>query len=116
MIEKLVGTLMMSRTFAHLAHLKTASYAKHIALNEFYDAIIDMADGIAEVAQGKHGKLDFPYIDMKGNTSDPIAGLESHLVMVTNLGKKCEDRALGNIIDDVLVCYSSTLYKLKELD
>lgn len=116
LIEKLVGTLMMSRTYAHLAHLKTSSYAKHVALDEFYSSIIDMVDSVAEVAQGKYGKLDFPYLPMKGDVADPINGLESHLVSITNIGKKCEDRALSAILDDILVTYSTALYKLKELD
>ena len=41
-----VGALFLARDVAHSVHLNTRSYAKHKALNEFYDEIIDLADGL----------------------------------------------------------------------
>lgn len=114
-IAKLIGVLFMSRTAAHMSHLKTGSYSKHKALNSFYDDIVDLADDIAEVAQGKFGKLDIPYIELKGDIEDPVSMLESHLVMVENLGKKCEIGALKNIFDEIQALYLSTIYKCREL-
>ena len=38
-----VGTLFLARDVAHSVHLNTRSFAKHMALNEFYDAIVDLA-------------------------------------------------------------------------
>ena len=58
MVNKLVGIMMMSRTMAHKAHLKTGSYAKHVALKEFYEEIVEELDEIAEAYQGKYGLLD----------------------------------------------------------
>jgi DNA-binding ferritin-like protein len=58
MFEKLVSTLMASRDQAHVFHWQTAgpgSYAAHIALNAYYDAIPDMIDALVESYQGKHG-------------------------------------------------------------
>ena len=43
-----VGTLFLARDVAHSVHLNTRSYAKHVALNEFYDSIVDLADKFAE--------------------------------------------------------------------
>jgi DNA-binding ferritin-like protein len=59
MIAELVMRLFHARTAAHVMHLQTTSYAKHKALNEFYDAIVDFADSIAEGYQGEHGMIDF---------------------------------------------------------
>ena len=108
--------MFMSRTYAHMAHLKTASFAKHKALNEFYDEIVELADDLAEAAQGRYGKLDIEFVDMKGDVDDPIAGIQSHASMIDNLAKKCEEQWIGNIFQEIQALYYSTLYKLKELD
>ena len=52
-----VGTLFLARDVTHSVHLNTRSYAKHVALNEFYDAIVDLADKFAEAYQGRHGLI-----------------------------------------------------------
>ena len=52
-----VGILFLGRDVAHSVHLNTRSYAKHKALQKFYDNIIDLADHFAEVYQGKHGLI-----------------------------------------------------------
>jgi DNA-binding ferritin-like protein len=51
----LVAELLNASVLTHKLHLKvsgTGSYAQHIALNEFYDAIKDGADSLAEQYQG----------------------------------------------------------------
>ena len=118
-LAKIIGFLFMSRTAAHMSHLQVtgpASFARHKALNEFYDEIVDMTDSLAETAQGKFGILDIPYMDLKGDVSDPIGLMETHLTMVENLGKKCENRALQNIFDEIVALYMKTLYLLKNLE
>jgi len=115
LIAKMVGIMFMSRTYAHMAHLKTPSFARHMALGGFYDGIVDLADSIAETAQGTWGKLDIPYIEMKGSVDDPVGALQTHLTMLENLGKKCEEPYLENIFQEIQALYYSTLYKLKEL-
>lgn len=115
LIAKAVGIMFMSRTYAHLAHLKTGSYAKHMALGGFYDCLPGLADSLAEGAMGKWGKFDIPYVEMKGDVNDPIAGLQSHLTMIENLQRRCEEPWLDNIFQEVQALYYSTLYKLKEL-
>ena len=60
MIEKLVSTLMASRDQAHIFHWQTTgpgSFAAHLALNAYYDAIPGMVDALVEAHQGKHGIL-----------------------------------------------------------
>ena len=113
---KIIGHMFMSRTYAHMAHLKTSSSAKHKALNKFYDEIVDLADTLAEAVQGKYGKLDIPYIELKGDVEDPIDGLEVHITMLENLSKKCELEWVKNIFQEIQALYYSTLYKLKHLD
>jgi DNA-binding ferritin-like protein len=58
MFEKLISTLLESRTQAHIFHWQTTgpgSYAAHIALQGYYDALPDMIDTLVETYQGKHG-------------------------------------------------------------
>lgn len=116
LIGKMVGILFMSRDYAHRAHLATPSFAKHKALNELYDGVVDLADDLAEAAQGKFGILDIAVIPLKGDIEDPIAAIESHVTMIDNLAKKCEVDYLSNIIQEIQKLYYSTLYKLKALD
>jgi len=114
-LAKMIGLLFMSRTYSHMAHLKTASYSKHKALKGFYEDIVDLADGLAEAVQGLHGKLDIPFMDMKGDVNDPIAGLTAHVQMIDNLSKKCGEDWIDNIVQEIQKLYRSTLYKLREL-
>ncbi len=58
MFEKLISTLLESRTQAHIFHWQTAgpgSYAMHIALQSYYEPLTDMIDSLVETYQGKHG-------------------------------------------------------------
>jgi DNA-binding ferritin-like protein len=58
MFEKLISTLLESRTQAHIFHWQTTgpgSYAAHIALQGYYDALPDMIDTLVETYQGKYG-------------------------------------------------------------
>ena len=55
--------LMQSRTQAHIYHLQTTSYAKHIALNSYYENIVDLIDLLSESYQGKYGILQNLSVD-----------------------------------------------------
>ena len=114
-IAEMIGILFMSRTYTHMAHLKTPSYSKHMALNELYEGIVGLADSLAEAAQGKFGKLDIPTIAVKGNVEDPIRAIEDHIAMLEKLGKGCEESFLENIFQEIQALYYSKLYKLREL-
>lgn len=114
-VAELIGLLFMSRTYAHMAHLKTGSYAEHKALDDFYSGIVDLADSLAEVAQGKFGKLDVPAISVNGSVDKPARILEIHMEQVLKLGMSCSSGAMKNIVDEIEALYLSTLYKLREL-
>ena len=116
MISKMIAVMLMSNTFARIAHLKTPSYAKHKALNEFYDEIVELQDRFAEVAQGMFGKLDIEYVKMVGNTEDPVDGLAKHLELLHGYAKGCENGALRAIYDEVEALYKETNYLMKELN
>lgn len=112
----IIGILFMSRTYAHIAHLKTGSFAKHKALNEFYDAVVDIADSLAEASQGLYGKLDIPYLNMIGKIEDPIGGITSQLKAIEKLIGSCDEDYIENILQEVQALYRKTLYLLVNLD
>jgi DNA-binding ferritin-like protein len=112
-----VGTLFLARDVAHSVHLSTRSFAKHSALNTFYDEVVELADKFAEAYQGRHGLVG-PITMMSAKSSNIVAFLEESLADIEEMRYKvCEksDTALQNIIDEIVGLYLSTLYKLKFL-
>jgi len=114
-INELISVLFLSREITHREHLNTDSYAAHVALGDFYEGVITLADTLAEAYQGKTGKRigDIPYY------GSPIKG--EILVVMKKLLKKIEeeranclpdDSTIQNIIDEVISLYLSTIYKL----
>lgn len=114
-IAKAIGIMFMSRTYAHMAHLKTKSYATHKALDEFYNEIIDAADELIEAAQGQYGILDVPFVNISGSVNDPIGGLQGHLKQLDMAMENCDEDYLMNIYQEITKLYRSTLYKLVNL-
>jgi hypothetical protein len=117
MVGKLIGILFLSREVAHREHLKTSKYEHHMALNSFYDDIVEAADSIAEAYQGRNGIIkDIPYLD---NTPGEIVKvLELHLSMIEKMRYTVIDKndtALQSLVDVAIAIYLSTLYKLKFL-
>jgi len=56
-MNEYIGLLLHSRTQAHVYHLQTTSYSSHIALQEYYEAIVPLVDEVVEAYQGKYGIL-----------------------------------------------------------
>jgi DNA-binding ferritin-like protein len=57
MFEKLISTLMASRDQAHIFHWQTTgpgSFAAHMTLGAYYEAVPDLVDALVEAYQGKH--------------------------------------------------------------
>ena len=115
-MEEIIGLLFYARTVTHIEHLKTKSYAQHVALNTFYDEVIDLADSLAEAYQGDRGLLGpIPqYAKIPDYAIDVF--LEKQMKTIEELRKQGNYRsAIQNIIDEVVGLYLSTLYKLRNL-
>lgn len=116
MIGELVMRLFHARTNAHVLHLGTTSYAKHKALNEFYDGITDFADSIAEMVQDEK-LLVMPSVRY-APVDDPVklvAGLRDWLRENRYDAVSPEETEVQNVIDEAIGLCRSTLYKLKFL-
>lgn len=113
-----VGMLFLARDVAHSAHLNTRSYAKHIALNEFYDGVIDLADKFAEAYQGKYGLIGPISLMSAKKTNNVVEFLEGQVDDLMEVRYKVVDKdciPIQNIIDEIFGLYYATLYKLKFL-
>ena len=113
-----VGTLFLARDVAHSVHLNTRSFAKHSALNSFYDEIVELADKFAEAYQGRHGLIGPISLMSAKKTTNIVEFLEDSLVDIEKMRYEVvekTDTALQNIIDEIVGLYLSTLYKLKFL-
>ena len=113
-----VGELFLARDVAHSVHLNTRSFSKHMALNSFYDEVIELADKFAEAYQGRHGLIGPVTLKSARKTTNIVEFLKDSLAEVeATRYKACEktDTALQNIIDEIVGLYLSTLYKLQFL-
>lgn len=113
-----VGMFFLARDVTHSVHLNTRSYAKHVALNEFYDAIVDLADKFAEAYQGKYGLIGPIALMSAKKTSNVIEFLQDQADEIEKVRYDVVDKEctpLQNIIDEIMGQYYSTLYKLKFL-
>lgn len=119
MIEELVGRVFATRNAAHLAHWAAkgpGSYAKHVALDGFYNELIDKIDTIVEMYQGAHGLIG----DVILPKVDPTK-IVQHIAEEATWIADCRDDiaedvdAIKNQIDDLVGHYLTSLYKLKNL-
>lgn len=113
-----IGILFLARDVTHSVHLGTRSFAKHSALNSFYDGVVDLADKFAEAYQGRHGLIGPVSLMGAKKTGNVIEFLEDSLKTIEDCRYEvCEktDTPLQNIIDEIVGLYLSTLYKLKFL-
>lgn len=113
-----VGTLFLARDVAHSVHLNTRSFSKHMALNEFYAAIVDLADKFAEAYQGRHGMIGPITLMTAKKTGNILEFLQDSLADIEKSRYEvCEksDSALQNIIDEIVGLFLQVIYKLKFL-
>ena len=123
MFEKLISTLMASRDQAHIFHWQVTgdgSFSMHMALNAYYDAIPDLADGLVESYQGKHGIVkgytpaeQFDEFN-SGNVLKYFKGLAMFVERAYDK-LDAKDTYILNQIDNVKELIYSTIYKLENL-
>ena len=116
MIEELVSRTFAARDVAHREHLRTRSYAEHVALGDFYTTVIEQIDSIVEAYQGKFGMIG----DYQVETS-PIVNITTWLMAEMDWIEVNRDAlangatSIQNLIDGLLETYQRTIYKLTYL-
>jgi hypothetical protein len=113
-----IGQLFLARDVTHSVHLNTRSYAKHKALQKFYEGIVDLADGLSEAYQGRHGLMGPITLHSAKKSNNIVEFLEDSLAQIEASRYEVIDKsdtALHNLVDGIVELYLSTLYKLKFL-
>lgn len=118
-IEELINRVFSMRDAAQIEHWTATgagSYARHVALGEFYDEIIDKLDTIVEAYQGYFGligtvqlkQLSFQdYNTLIADEADAICKARSEIAR--------GNPAIENLIDGLAETYFKTFYKLANL-
>ena len=119
MIEELVARVFGTRNTAHLVHWAArgpGSFAQHMALDAFYNNIIEQIDKIVEMHQGAFGLMG----DVEPG-SVPTKNFTEHVAKEAQWIEDNRERisqdvcALENVIDELVGIYLTTYYKLKNL-
>lgn len=123
-MQDVINSLFAARDAAHKLHLKSRSFAKHIALGELYDGLLSKIDELAEVWQGKHGVMDIgPSTDRDfmqladGNQYDPVAFIRQLATWVESVKQNFpkEETHILNIWDEIVSIVYRAKYKLENL-
>ena len=115
-VSEFVATLLHSSTVTHFMHWSTDSFAKHMALGEYYAEIIELVDQYAEAYMGRYEQLKkFP--DEFHLEKDPVKYLDNLKDFVEEARKELpQDTELQNLVDEIADLINSTLYKLRFLN
>ncbi len=119
MIEELIARVFYARNVAHFEHWRSegvGGLARHTALGEFYDGVIDALDTLVEAYQGA--------FELIGTVPAPKTKAEDILLILIedadwiekNHEKVCKgNRAVANLLDSVTGVYLKATYKLRNL-
>jgi DNA-binding ferritin-like protein len=122
-MEELASILFHSRTQAHVFHLGVSgpgAYAAHKALQEYYEEIVGLTDGLVESYQGKNGLIKFrPVMGLDNNCDGSnIVSYFDKLITIVETLRKAPNLAnswIQNEIDNITKLLYSTKYKLVNL-
>lgn len=115
-MHDVINQLFAIRDAAHRLHLKSKSFAQHVALGDYYEALTDKIDELTEVWQGQHGLMDLKSVamtdvaDAKHFIAQTVVWMES----VKQYLNKDESHIL-NIWDEIVAITYRAKYKLDHL-
>lgn len=114
--RNLVSALFSARDKAHQLHLRTRSFAAHIALGELYDGLLGLADQIAEVVQGKYGVME-PVVSTPSVGDDPVAFIHELASWAETAHSyiPAGDTFINNLVDEMQALVYRAKYKLDNL-
>jgi len=111
-----IGYLKSSFDQSVVWHHQTDSHAMHKALNNFYDEILGLIDGLVESVSGIHGRPKDYEIDEPVNYKNPeqvIAYFKSCYDMIQKDRKDIyEESWIQNQVDEIAQLFAETLYLL----
>jgi len=116
--QEMVSILLHSQTQVHIFHLQTKSYSEHKALQNYYEGIDGLVDGVIESYQGKYevltGYKSIKTEEYKSN-EQIIKYFKALDVMIDKNRKSVKESFIQNQIDTIQELIFSTLYRLRFL-
>lgn len=112
-VAEFFGKLVYTEAAMHAFHTQNTSYAQHMAIGSYYEAIADLTDALIESYQGEYGIIK--YKPVVSNAKDAIAYLEELSEYIEKNKKLFTDSYILNQLDTICELNYSTLYKLKFL-
>jgi len=116
--SNMVSILLHSQTQVHVFHLQTKSYSEHKALQNYYEGIDGLVDGVIESYQGKYDVVkNYETMDIENYSGvDQLISYFKELdKMVEEKRKSVKESYLQNQIDTIQELIFSTLYRLRFL-
>ena len=119
---KFFSKLLESREMAQVYHWTVkgdqGSHAAHLALEAYYDGVIEHIDELVEVYQGQYELIEgYDVIDTTETKSkdrlEYFQSIAQYIKENRNSALSAEDTHLQNIIDEVVALLYKTIYKLK---
>lgn len=107
-------TLLHASTNTHLLHWTTKSYAEHVALGEFYTALPELVDQVAEAMMGKFDTTPtFPvnYYAPAKTGKEELEALKDYVAATRQ--QLPQDSEIQNLIDSIAELIDRTLYLLR---
>jgi DNA-binding ferritin-like protein len=119
MIEELIARVFYARNLAHFEHWRAegvGGYARHVALGDFYDKVIDALDSLVEAYQGAFELVGAIPVTKTKAEEILLILIEDSEWIEKNHEKVCKgNRAVANLLDSVTGVYLSAIYKLRNL-
>lgn len=115
---QLMQVLSESQIQAHVWHLQGTLYSQHMALNNYYDSIVDLKDSLLETYQGLHGTRISGNMDMKIDSSwsesKPAGYFKSLRSKLDGMysNQYVTPGSLKNIMDEIIALVAKTEYLL----
>jgi hypothetical protein len=117
-IVEMVSKLRFSVEQTQVYHWQSQSYSEHIALNEYYDGIPDIVDGIVESYQGKYGiQKGYKLFEVRDySTPEEVINFLKQLAEdIENVRQPIKESYVQNQIDTAIELIETTVYKLENL-
>jgi hypothetical protein len=119
-ISKFISTLLNSRQQAHVFHWQEqgeGSEARHLALDNYYNEIIEHVDGLVESYQGRYGIIRGYDLNFRlREDNDPAFYFRALVKYVEAARQKLpQDSYIQNQVDEIVDLIETTNYKLDNL-
>lgn len=115
---EMISKLRFSIEQTQVYHWQSQSYSEHIALNEYYDGIPDIVDGIVESYQGKYGiQKGYKLFEVRDySTPEEVINFLKKLDEdIESLRQSVKESYIQNQIDTAVEQIQTTIYKLENL-